>query len=126
MWDVVEAGALLQITAGSLTGAFGRSPQKIAELCVEERLIHFIASDAHDTKHRPFGMQEAYETVIEMADEGLAHLVCCENPARVFEGDDVNGGIATKKRSTRRSGQSGNTSRSKSRKSGFGFGWFGR
>ena len=124
MWDVVEAGGLLQITSGSLTGAFGRSPQKIAELCVDERLIHFIASDAHDTKKRAFGMREAYDTIIEMADEGLANLVCCENPARVFEGDDVEGGIARKRRSARRPRQS--SSGSKSRKPGFGFGWFGR
>lgn len=124
MWDVVEAGGLLQITAGSLTGAFGCSPQKIAELCVEERLIHFIASDAHDTKNRPFGMRGAYDTIVEMADEGLANLVCCENPARVFEGDDVDGGMAQKRSSARRSQQSARSS--KSRKRGFWFGWFWR
>jgi protein-tyrosine phosphatase len=89
MEDVVAAGGLLQITAGSLTGAFGSSPQRIAEYCVENRLIHFIASDAHDTKKRPFGMRAAYETILEIADEHLAELVCCENPARVFDGEDV-------------------------------------
>ena len=121
MWDVVEAGGLLQITAASLTGAFGRSPQKIAEMCVEERLIHFIASDAHDTKNRPFGMREAYVTIIEMADEGLAELVCCENPAKVVAGDNVAGGVVQKRRSARKSSR-----QSKSGKAGFGFGWFGR
>lgn len=89
MEDVVAAGGLLQITAGSLTGGFGSSPQRIAEYCVENRLIHFIASDAHDTKKRPFGLQAAYETICGMADEHLAHLVCCENPTRVIAGDDV-------------------------------------
>jgi protein-tyrosine phosphatase len=89
MDDVVAAGGLLQITAGSLTGAFGSSPQRIAKYCVENRLIHFIASDAHDTKKRPFGMRTAYETIIQMVDEHLAELVCCENPARVFDGKDV-------------------------------------
>ena len=89
MEDVVAAGGLLQITAGSLTGAFGSSPQRIAEYCVENRLIHFIASDAHDTKKRPSGMRAAYETICEMADEHLAELVCCENPARVVDGEDV-------------------------------------
>jgi protein-tyrosine phosphatase len=124
MWDVVEAGGLLQITAGSLTGAFGRSPQKIAELCVDERLIHFIASDAHDTKNRPFGMREAYETIVEMADDGLAELVCCENPARVFAGEDVEGGVARKRKTSRSSRKP--SGGSKGRKGGFGFGWFGR
>jgi protein-tyrosine phosphatase len=89
MADVVSAGGLLQITAGSLTGAFGSAPQRIAEYCVDNRLIHFIASDAHDTKKRPFGMRAAYETIVGIADEHLAELVCCENPARVFAGDDV-------------------------------------
>ena len=68
MWDVIEAGGLLQITAASLTGAFGSSCQEIAELAVDEGLIHFIASDAHDTKHRPFGMRDAYDTICDMAE----------------------------------------------------------
>ena len=118
MWDVIEAGGLLQITAASLTGAFGSSCQEIAELAVDEGLIHFIASDAHDTEHRPFGMREAYDTICDMGGEKLADLVCCENPSRVFEGDDVKGGIVGK--TARRSTQK----RVKKQKKGFGFGWF--
>ena len=123
MWDVIEAGGLLQITAASLTGAFGSSCQEIAELAVDEGLIHFIASDAHDTKHRPFGMRDAYDTICDMAGEELADLVCCENPARVFEGDDVKGGLVGKnaRRSTQKRAKKPNT-----QKKGFGFGWFGR
>jgi protein-tyrosine phosphatase len=89
MEDVVAAGGLLQITAGSLTGSFGASPQRIAEYCVEKRLIHFIASDAHNTRNRPFGMRAAYEKLVYLAGDRLAELVCCENPARVLAGDDV-------------------------------------
>lgn len=125
MWDVIEAGGLLQITAASLTGAFGSSCQEIAELAVDEGLIHFIASDAHDTKHRPFGMRDAYDTICDMASEKLADLVCCENPARVFEGDDVKGGLVGK--TARHSTQKRAKKQSKQRKKGgFGFGWFGR
>lgn len=123
MWDVVEAGGLLQITAASLTGAFGSSCQEIAELAVDEGLIHFIASDAHDTKHRPFGMRDAYDTICDMAGEELADLVCCENPARVFEGDDVKGGLVGK--NSRRSTQKRVKNRPKHRK-GFVSSWFGR
>jgi len=124
MWDVVKAGGLLQITAASLTGAFGRSPQKIAEMCVDERLIHFIASDAHDTKNRPFGMRAAYDTIIEMADEGLAELVCCENPAKVVAGDEVAGGVACRRRSARKT--RGRSQKPDQRaKPGGWLGWFG-
>jgi protein-tyrosine phosphatase len=123
MWDVMEAGGLLQITAASLTGAFGSSCQEIAELAVDEGLIHFIASDAHDTKHRPFGMRDAYDTICNMAGEKLADLVCCENPSRVFDGDDVKGGLVGK--TTRRSTQK-RAKKTHKQKTGFGFGWFGR
>ena len=123
MWDVIEAGGLLQITAASLTGAFGSSCQEIAELAVDEGLIHFIASDAHDTKHRPFGMRDAYDTICDMAGEKLADLVCCENPARVFDGDDVKGGLVGK--TARRSTQK-RAKKTHKQKKGFGFGWFGR
>lgn len=125
MWDVVRAGGLLQITAASLTGAFGRAPQKIAEMCIDERLIHFIASDAHDTKNRPFGMQAAYDTIIEIADEGLADLVCRENPARVFAGDDVAGGMVGRGRSSQKRTRRNQKSESKT-EPGRWLGWFGR
>ena len=59
-----------------------------------------------------------------MADESLAQLVCCENPARVFAGDDVEGGEARKRTASRSSRKP--SGRPKSRKGGFGFGWFGR
>lgn len=124
MWDVIEAGGLLQITAASLTGAFGSSCQEIAELAVDEGLIHFIASDAHDTKHRPFGMREAYDTICDMAGMKLADLVCCENPARVFEGDDVKNGLTGK--TARRSTQKRANKQPQHKKKGFGFGWFSR
>ena len=123
MWDVIEAGGLLQITAASLTGAFGSSCQEIAELVVDEGLIHFIASDAHDTTHRPFGMRDAYDTICDMAGEKLADLVCCENPSRVFDGDDVKGGLVvqTERRSTKK-----RTKKSAKQRKGFGSVWFGR
>jgi protein-tyrosine phosphatase len=124
MWDVIEAGGLLQITAASLTGVFGSSCQEIAELAVDEGLIHFIASDAHDTKLRPFGMREAYDTICDMAGKKIADLVCCENPARVFEGDDVRGGLVDK--TARRSTQKRAKKQARQQKKGFGFGWFGR
>jgi protein-tyrosine phosphatase len=49
---LVDRGALAQVTVGSLTGHFGRVPQRVAELLVREGLVHVLASDAHDTAHR--------------------------------------------------------------------------
>ena len=87
--EVVRAGGLIQITAGSLTGGFGGSAKKMAEWCVRKRLVHFVASDAHDTGRRPFGLSAARDAVATLADAELADRVVCENPARVADGVDV-------------------------------------
>lgn len=60
---LIEQGALGQVTAQSVTGVFGSKLQKISlELC-RRRLVHVVASDAHDSIHRPFGLSEAYRTL---------------------------------------------------------------
>ncbi|MCX7392146.1 MAG: CpsB/CapC family capsule biosynthesis tyrosine phosphatase [Planctomycetota bacterium] len=87
--SVVDAGGLIQITAGSLTGSFGESSQRLAKQFVRDRMVHFVASDAHDTKRRPFGLSEAFHTVCELADKEMAECICCENPARVAAGDPI-------------------------------------
>lgn len=89
MRDVVDAGGLLQITAGSLLGEFGASPKRLAESAVRDRLAHFVASDAHDTSKRPFGLRAAFEAVAALTDEDYAILVCSINPGRVVRGESV-------------------------------------
>lgn len=89
MADVLRAGGLLQITAGSLLGHFGSSCRKIAEHAVRQQFVHFVASDAHDTQQRTFGLRDAFAAVAALADERTARLVCCEHPARVAAGEAV-------------------------------------
>jgi len=73
---LVKSGALLQITAGSLTGRFGKRPKYWSERILDEGLCHILATDAHDPDGRPpklaegrdvvarrFGSREALNTV---------------------------------------------------------------
>src|SRR6202022_1703036 len=48
----VQRGCYVQVTAGALTGAFGATPQRHAEQWIDQGLIHFVASDAHNPRHR--------------------------------------------------------------------------
>ena len=50
---MVEAGALVSITADSLRGRFGAAARRFAVLLLREGLVHNVASDAHDAKRRP-------------------------------------------------------------------------
>jgi len=47
------AGVWMQITAGSLAGAFGSRAQYWAERLLEEGCAHILATDAHDVHSRP-------------------------------------------------------------------------
>lgn len=50
--DLVKAGALCQINAGSLRGDFGTQARSSAYELIQGNLVHVIASDAHDLESR--------------------------------------------------------------------------
>jgi protein-tyrosine phosphatase len=73
---LVYSGVLMQLTAGSLLGRFGRRPRYWAERMLEEGLCHLLASDAHDTEQRPPRLAEARDLVAQrVGDEEATHLV---------------------------------------------------
>jgi protein-tyrosine phosphatase len=49
---LVQTGVWMQVTAGSFTGAFGRTALYWAERLLDEGCVHLIASDAHDAERR--------------------------------------------------------------------------
>ncbi|OJF91865.1 tyrosine-protein phosphatase [Alkalibacterium sp. 20] len=63
--NLVDKGALAQLTAASYTGGFGKKIEKLSKQLIEANLVHFIASDAHNTTNRSFHMKEAYALLAE-------------------------------------------------------------
>ena len=59
----VRFGCLIQVTAQSFTGRFGKSAEEGARRLMDQRMVHFIASDAHDTEWRPPDMREPYKII---------------------------------------------------------------
>lgn len=58
--ELIDKGALAQLTAGSYIGAFGKEVAKLSRDLIEADLIHYIASDAHNLTSRPYHLKEAY------------------------------------------------------------------
>ena len=81
--SLVEAGCLLQVTAGSLVGAFGPQVKTFAEWLVSQGLVHFVATDAHGANSRRPLMRRAFQRVAQIAGDRAAATLCCANPARV-------------------------------------------
>jgi protein-tyrosine phosphatase len=86
---LVEAGCLLQVTAGSLVGAFGPHIQKFTEDLIVQGLVHFVSTDAHSPKNRRPLLRRAFEHVAEITDFETATDLCCRNPGCVAAGTDI-------------------------------------
>jgi len=95
---LVDAGCLLQITAGSVCGTFGPECQQFCETLLAEGLVHFVATDAHGSRSRRPLMRRAFERVLELTDEATAVDLCSVNPGHVAAGRTVRFGRREKPR----------------------------
>jgi protein-tyrosine phosphatase len=86
---LVEDGVWLQLTAGSLTGHYGRHAKYWAERLLNEGMVHILGTDAHNMLSRPPVLSEAYELAREAvgADEALNLVIT--RPVNVLDDLDA-------------------------------------
>lgn len=82
----IRQGSRVQITAGSLTGGFGKTARERALSWIGRGMVHFVASDAHNTKGRPLVLKPACEAVQRDFGKGMAEALFVQNPAAALEG----------------------------------------
>lgn len=80
--EIVAAGTLVQLTAGSVDGRAGPRVQACAFQLLELELAHLIASDGHAPTVRAIGMRDA---VRALKDERLAEWLTVKVPAAILE-----------------------------------------
>ncbi|QGQ48279.1 tyrosine-protein phosphatase [Metabacillus sediminilitoris] len=61
--NLVKKGALTQVTAGSITGHFGKKIKKFSLDLIDANLTHFLASDAHNVSNRSFKIRESISEI---------------------------------------------------------------
>ena len=81
-----EAGAWIQINAGSVLGAGGRQEMRFCELLLIEALVDVVASDAHNMTNRPILMQDCARTVDQMCGPEAVEVLFKRNPSRLMRG----------------------------------------
>lgn len=77
----VADGCLIQVTAQSLLGRFGAAARTSAERLIKARLVHFLASDAHNCSSRPPDLSAAFEHVRGRWGTATAQTLFIDNPA---------------------------------------------
>ncbi|MEX0762602.1 MAG: CpsB/CapC family capsule biosynthesis tyrosine phosphatase [Dehalococcoidia bacterium] len=85
--ELVERGMLVQVSAGSFTGAFGSTARRAAVTLMRRRLVHVVASDMHRVRGpRSPQLGAAFRRVARLAGERQARLLFETNPALILEG----------------------------------------
>jgi protein-tyrosine phosphatase len=90
--QLVDAGCLMQVTAGSLAGGFGPASQRLAEWMLAQGLVHFLATDAHGVRSRRPLLRHAFDRAATLAGEPTALDLCCRWPGLVAAGKQVPAG----------------------------------
>jgi len=87
--DLVAAGALVQVTAGSLTGAFGEESLDCARYLLKKGLVHFLASDAHSAGRRNPVISAGAEVAASLVGAVAARRLVEVNPRLVLSGESL-------------------------------------
>ena len=82
--EMQNAGALLQVTAGSISGSFGRRARYWSERMLEEGRVDLIATDAHHFERRPPILSRARDIVSRRMGERMASRLTLENPGAIL------------------------------------------
>ena len=86
---LVDIGALTQITASSITGAFGTAAAEASDDFVRRGLVHVVASDSHSLEKRPPSMSAAREAARQRWGRDVEQLLFDVMPAAIVNDEAV-------------------------------------
>jgi protein-tyrosine phosphatase len=85
----IETGCLVQVTAGSVTGRFGKRALRSTQTLLKRNMVHFVATDAHNLTTRPPVLSEARDTIAREISQEVAEAISEANPRAVIDGRRV-------------------------------------
>jgi len=85
----VELGCAVQVTASALTGLWGERAWRSAEWLLKRDAVHVLATDAHDTKHRPPILSQGREEAAGICGRDVARALVDDNPRAIVNGQPL-------------------------------------
>jgi Capsular polysaccharide biosynthesis protein len=87
--EFIQAGALSQVTAMSITGEFGKEIKKLTRTLIKKNLAQVIATDAHSRDLRPPILSRAVSEVADLIGSEKAELMVQGIPQAIIDGKEV-------------------------------------
>jgi protein-tyrosine phosphatase len=82
----IELGGLIQINVGSLLGHSGKSIQRFTQVLIKNKMVHVVASDAHNSRSRKPLLSHAYQEIEKVGQwEDVDRLK--ENAQAILKGE---------------------------------------
>lgn len=85
---LARSGIWMQITAGSISGRFGKRAKYWAERLLNDGLVHLLASDAHNCTSRPPLLSPAHELAVALVGKDEATNLVHTRPAGILDNTD--------------------------------------
>ncbi|MDO4304995.1 MAG: hypothetical protein Q4D94_13895 [Bacillota bacterium] len=87
--DLIEMGCYMQVNAGSIMGALGLSTKLFTRKLLKEKLVHFVATDAHDVSKRSPKIAESASFIEKKYGEDYGKELLYENPMHVIRNEYI-------------------------------------
>ncbi len=85
--DLIQMGCFIQVNASSVMGKYGFGISHFTKKLLKERMVHFIASDAHDTGSRAPQLLDCRNYVERKFGQDYGKKLFFTNPANVIRNE---------------------------------------
>jgi protein-tyrosine phosphatase len=89
--ELLDANIFVQITAGSLTGNFGRNEQQCARYLLKKGVVDILATDAHDDDYRRPELSSGLKIAAKLIGKTAAGHLVNRNPSAIINGELIHG-----------------------------------
>lgn len=87
--ELIELGAYIQVNATAILGKHGFRAKFYVTKLLKQSLVHFVASDAHDSRERAPELKECALYLKKKLGKDKARQILEQNPMRMLKGEEL-------------------------------------
>ncbi len=89
LYDIIEAGALLQVNLSSILGYYGNKPKATVKKLLKNNMVSIIGTDSHDDKKIYDKFDMAKKKILKLISEDKWEKLTKINPSYIIEDKNI-------------------------------------